>query len=62
LSRIDKIIDLAIGFEMMTLLDYFLGEYQIWHHKQDEEKTNFITPFGTYIVIWECPKAYGREA
>jgi hypothetical protein len=36
---------------MMALLDYFLGYHQIWLHKEDEEKTCFITPFGTYSYL-----------
>jgi hypothetical protein len=35
----------------MTLLDYFLGYHQIWLRKEDEEKTSFITPFGTYCYL-----------
>jgi hypothetical protein len=33
---------------MMTLLDCFSVYHQIWLHKEDEEKTSFITPFYTY--------------
>jgi hypothetical protein len=51
LSRIDKVVDSATGYEMMTLLDCFLGYHQIWLRKKDEEKTNFITPFGTYCYL-----------
>jgi hypothetical protein len=25
--------------------------HQIWLHKEDEEKANFITPFGTYCYL-----------
>jgi hypothetical protein len=32
----------------MAMLDYFLGHHQIWLCKEDEEKTSFITPFGTF--------------
>jgi hypothetical protein len=32
---------------MMVLLDCFLGCHQIWLHKEDEEKTSFISTFGT---------------
>jgi hypothetical protein len=51
LARIDKIIDSIVGCEMMTVMDYFLGYHQIWLHKDDEEKTSFITPFGTYCYL-----------
>jgi hypothetical protein len=46
LARIDKIVDCAACWEMMTLLDCFSGYHQIWLRKEDEEKTSFITPFG----------------
>jgi hypothetical protein len=35
----------------MALLDYFLGYHHIWLHKEDEEKTSFITPFRTYCYL-----------
>jgi hypothetical protein len=35
----------------MALLDCFSGYHQIWLHKEVEEKTNFITPFGTYYYV-----------
>jgi hypothetical protein len=35
----------------MALLDCFSRYHQIWFHKEDEEKTSFITPFGTYCYI-----------
>jgi hypothetical protein len=51
LARIDKIIDSAVGCEMIVLLDCFFGYHQIWLRKEDEEKTSFITPFGTYCYL-----------
>jgi hypothetical protein len=33
---------------MMSLLDCFSGYHQIWLNHEDEEKTSFITPGGTY--------------
>jgi hypothetical protein len=35
----------------MALLDYFFMYHQIWPHKEDEEKTSFITPFSTYCYL-----------
>jgi hypothetical protein len=49
--RIDKIINFATGCEMMALLDCFSGYHQIWLHKEGEEKTSFITPFGTFCYL-----------
>jgi hypothetical protein len=51
LARIDQIIDSAVGCDIMALLDYFSRYHQIWLHKEDEEKTSFITPFGTYCYM-----------
>jgi hypothetical protein len=51
LTRIDKIVDSPAGCEIMALLDYFSGYHQIWLHREDEEKTSFITPFGTYCYL-----------
>jgi hypothetical protein len=51
LARIEKIVDSAAGCQMMALFDYFSGYHQIWLRKEDEEKTSFITPFGTYCYL-----------
>jgi hypothetical protein len=51
LTRIDKIIDSAVGCEMMALMYCFLGYHQIWLHREDNEKTSSITPFGTYCYL-----------
>jgi hypothetical protein len=51
LTRIDQIIDSAAGYDMMALLDYFLGYHQILLRREDEEKTSFITPFGMYCYM-----------
>jgi hypothetical protein len=51
LSRIDKVVDSVAGYETMALLDCFFGYHQIWFCNEDEEKTSFITPFGTYCYL-----------
>jgi hypothetical protein len=51
LTRIDKIVDSVMGCEMVVLLDYFSWYHQILLRKEDEEKTSFITPFGTYCYL-----------
>jgi hypothetical protein len=43
----------------MALLDYFFDYHQIYLHKEDE-KTSFITPFGTYCNL-RCPKVYAMQ-
>jgi hypothetical protein len=50
-ARINQIIDSAAGCDLMALLDCFSGYHQIWLRKEDEEKTSFITPFGTYCYM-----------
>jgi hypothetical protein len=51
LSKIDKVVDSTAGCEIMALLDYFSGYYQIWLRKEDEEEISFIKPFGTYCYL-----------
>jgi hypothetical protein len=51
LTRIDQIIDFVVGYDIMALLDCFSGYHQIWLYGEDEEKTSFITPFGTYCYM-----------
>jgi hypothetical protein len=51
LSRIDKVVDSVAGCETMALLDCFSRYHQIWLRKEDEEKTDFITPFDTYCYL-----------
>ena len=48
LPRIDKLVDIAAGCKMMSLLDCFFDYHQIWMNLEDKEKTSFITPGGTY--------------
>ena len=48
LPRIDKLVDIAAWCEVMSLLDYFSRYHQICLNPEDEEKTSFITPGGTY--------------
>jgi hypothetical protein len=51
LPRIDKIVDSAVGCEVMSLLDCFSGYHQIYMKEEDKASTSFITPFGTYCFI-----------
>jgi hypothetical protein len=50
LERVDKIVDDAANSEMLSLLDMFLGYYQIRVRREDEEKMSFITPFRKHFV------------
>jgi hypothetical protein len=51
LPRIDSLVDAAATSELMSLLDCYLGYHQIWMKKEDEPKTSFITPSGTYCYL-----------
>jgi hypothetical protein len=51
LSRIDSLVDATASSELMSLLDCYSGHHQIWMKKEDEPKTSFITPSGTYCYL-----------
>jgi hypothetical protein len=51
LPRIDKIVNSAVGCEVMSLLDCFSCYHQIYMKEEDKASTSFITPFGTYCFI-----------
>jgi hypothetical protein len=51
LPRIDSLVDAAATLELMSLLDCYSGYHQIWMKKEDEPKTSFITPSGTYCYL-----------
>lgn len=48
LPRINQIIDSTTGCNLLSFLDAFSGYRQIRIAREDEEKTTFITPGGTY--------------
>jgi hypothetical protein len=51
LARINQILDSAAGCDIMALFHCFLGYHQIWLRREDEERTSFIIPFGTYCYM-----------
>jgi ribonuclease HI len=51
LPRIDSLVDTATSSDLMSLLDCYSGYHQIWMKKEDEPKTSFITPSGTYCYL-----------
>jgi hypothetical protein len=51
LERVDKIVDDAANSEMLSLLYMFSRYHQIRVRREDEEKTSFITPFGTFCFM-----------
>jgi hypothetical protein len=44
-------VDDAANSEMLSLLNMFSGYHQIRVRREDEEKTSFITPFGTFCFV-----------
>jgi hypothetical protein len=51
LPRIDSLVDAIASLELMSLLECYSGYHQIWMKKEDEPKTSFITPSGTYYYL-----------
>lgn len=51
LPRIDQIVDSTSGCDLLSFLDAYSGYHQIFMSKEDEEKTAFITPCGTYCFV-----------
>jgi hypothetical protein len=51
LPRINSLVDAAASSELMSLLDCYSGYHQIWMKKEDEPKTSFINPSGTYCYL-----------
>jgi hypothetical protein len=50
--RINSLVDAVATSELMSLLDCYSGYHQIWMKKEDEPKTSFISPSGTYCYLW----------
>jgi hypothetical protein len=48
LPRIDQVIDSTASCDLLCFLDCYSGYHQIAIKEEDQEKTAFITPFGTY--------------
>ena len=51
LPRIDQLVDSTSGCELLSFFDAYSGYHQINMSKDDEEKTSFITPYGTYCYV-----------
>lgn len=48
LPRKYQLVDATLSCELMRFLDAYSGYHQIFMAKEDEAKTTFITPIGTY--------------
>ena len=44
-------MDSTAGCDLLSFLDAYSGYHQIFMMKEDEEKTAFITPCGTYCFV-----------
>lgn len=48
LPHIDQIVDSTTGCDLLRFLDAYSKYHQIRMAEEDEEKTTFITPMGTF--------------
>ena len=51
LPRIGQIVDSTTRCDLLSFLDAYSGYHQIFMTREDEEKTTFITPCGTYCFL-----------
>ena len=51
LPRINQVINSMAGCDLLCFLDGYSGYHQISMAKEDEEKTSFTTPVGTYCCV-----------
>jgi hypothetical protein len=49
LPKMDYILQKVVGSQKMSMLDGFSGYNQIMVHPDDQEKTTFTTPWGTFM-------------
>jgi hypothetical protein len=51
LPRIDQVVDLTVGCELLSFLDAYLGYHQILLAEADQPATTFITLFGCFCYV-----------
>jgi hypothetical protein len=51
LPKMDHILQKVVGSSRTSLLDGFLGYNQVLVHSEDQEKTSFTTPWGTFMYV-----------
>lgn len=51
LPKMDHILQRVVGSSRISLLDGFLGSNQILVHPDDQDKTTFTTPWGTFKYV-----------
>ena len=49
LPKMDQILQKVVGSERISTMDGFLGYNQIKVLPEDRDKTNFTTPWGTFM-------------
>jgi hypothetical protein len=49
LPKMDYILQKVVGSQKMSMLDGYSGYNQIMVHPDDQEKTTFTTPWGTFM-------------
>jgi hypothetical protein len=49
LSKMDHILQKVVGSQRISMLDGFSGYNQVVVHPEDQEKTTFTTPWGTFM-------------
>ena len=51
LPKMDNILQRVVGSKIISLLDGFSGYNQVLIHPDDQHKTTFTTPWGTFMYV-----------
>jgi hypothetical protein len=51
MPKMDHILQKLVGSSIISLLDGFSGYNQVLFHPDDQEKTTFTTPWGTFMYV-----------
>ena len=51
LPKMDHILQRVVGSKIISLLDGFSGYNQVLVHRDDQLKTAFTTPWGTFMYV-----------
>ena len=51
LPKMDHILQRVVGSKIISLLDGFSGYNQVLVHPDDQQKTYFTTPWGTFMYV-----------
>jgi hypothetical protein len=51
LPKMDHILQKVVGSRRISLLDGFSGYNQVLFHPEDQEKTTFTTPWGSFMYV-----------